>query len=61
MKFLDPDDPFFRRPAVRWLSVLIPVGWSLVEFFWMGSPLFGVVFLGLGAYSAWMLFLRRRG
>ena len=61
MKFLDPDDPVFRRPLVRWACVLVPVGWSLVELFWMDSPFFAAVFFGLGAYAAWMLFLRRKG
>ncbi len=60
MKFLDPDDRFFRRSWVRWVTVLVPVLWAMVEFFWMGSPMFGVLFLGAGAYAGYMLFLRKK-
>jgi hypothetical protein len=61
MKFLDPDDPFFRSPVVRWLTVLIPVSWAGVEFFVMGAPVWAALFLGAGGYAAYMLFLRRKG
>lgn len=60
MKFLDPDDPFFRQPWVRWATTLFPLGWSMVEFFWLGSPMWGVIFLAAGAYAGWMLFLNRK-
>lgn len=59
MKFLDPNDRFFRHPLVRWLTVLLPIGWGLVEFFWIGSPMWGVLFLAAGGYAAWMLFVQR--
>ena len=61
MKFLDPDDPFFRHAWVRWLTVVLPVGWGLVELFWIGQPFWAVLFLAAGAYAGWMLFFRRKG
>lgn len=59
MKFLDPNDRFFRNPLVRWLTVLLPVGWGLVELFWVGSALWGMLFLAAGGYAGWMLFFQR--
>ncbi|MDM7932817.1 hypothetical protein [Tabrizicola sp.] len=61
MKLLDPDDPFFARPWVRWVTVLLPTGWGLAELFWIGSPMWGVLFLAAGAYAAWALLLNRKG
>jgi hypothetical protein len=61
MKFLDPEDPFFRSPLVRWLTVLVPLGWGLVEFVWLKSPFWGILFLAAAAYAAWMLFVKRKG
>jgi hypothetical protein len=61
MKFLDPDDPFFARPWVRWLTVLVPVGWGIAEFAWIGSPFWGLLFLAAGAYAGWALFIARKG
>jgi hypothetical protein len=59
MKFLDPNDPFFRRPVVRWVTVLVPVGWGLMEFIWLGSPFWGILFLAAGGYAGWQLFYNR--
>lgn len=59
MKFLDPDHPFFAKSWVRWATVLFPTAWGLVELFVVGAPMWGVIFLGLAAYAAWMLLLRR--
>jgi hypothetical protein len=59
MKFLDPNDPFFARAWVRWVTVLLPVGWGLTELLWIGSPLWGIMFLAAGAYAGWMLFFNR--
>lgn len=59
MKFLDPNDPFFRNPLVRWGTVLLPLGWGLFELLWVGSPLWGILFLAAGAYAGWMLFFQR--
>ncbi len=60
MKFLDPDDPFFGRAWVRWATVLLPFAWGIVEFGWLGSPFWGMIFFGAGAYAAWMLFFNRK-
>lgn len=60
MKFLDPDDPFFARPWVRWVTVLVPLGWAVAEFVWLGSPFWGILFLALGVYAVWALFLARK-
>jgi hypothetical protein len=59
MKFLDPNDPFFRQAWVRWVSVLSPLGWAGVEF-WKASPGWGVLFLALGLYAGWQLFINRK-
>ena len=61
MKFLDPDDPFFRHAWVRWLTVVLPIGWGLVELIWIGQPFWAVLFLAAGAYAGWMLFFKRKG
>jgi hypothetical protein len=58
MPLIDPDDPFFARAWVRWVSVIIPCFWALVEF-WLGNPFWGVLFGALGGYAAWVLILRR--
>jgi hypothetical protein len=60
MKFLDPNDPFFARPWVRWATVLLPSIWGLVELLWVGSPFWGVLFLAAGAYAGWVLILNRK-
>ena len=59
MKFLDPNDPFFARAWVRWVTVLLPLGWAGVEF-WQGAPIWGVLFLAVGLYAGWMLFFNRK-
>lgn len=59
MKFLDPNDPFFRPAWVRWITVLMPLAWGLVELFYIGSPLWGILFLAAGGYAGWMLFVQR--
>ena len=60
MKFLDPDDPFFARAWVRWLTVLLPIAWGLFELFWAREPMWAILFLAAGIYAGWMLFFRRR-
>lgn len=60
MKFLDPNDPFFRHPLVRWVTVLLPLGWAVVEFVWQGSPFWGMLFLAAGLYAGWQLFFNRK-
>lgn len=59
MKFLDPNDPFFRHAWVRWVTVLVPIGWGLMEFIWLQSPFWGLMFLAAGAYAGYMLFFLR--
>jgi hypothetical protein len=59
MKFLDPNHPFFRNPLVRWITVLLPLGWGIFEFAWIGSPFWGILFLAAGAYAGWQLFFQR--
>lgn len=60
MKFLDPNDPFFRHAWVRWVTVLLPLAWSGVEF-WNGGSLWGTLFLAAGLYAGWQLFFVRKG
>ena len=58
MKLLDPEDPFFRRPAMRWAVFLLPTLWALIEF-WSGAPGWGIAFLAAGLYAGWVLILKR--
>jgi hypothetical protein len=59
MKFLDPNDPFFRqrlgaladRASCRWLG---DGGVLLAD-----SPFWGVMFLAAGGYAGWQLFFVR--
>ncbi len=57
MKFLDRNDPFFRKPWVRVASVAVPAIWSVFEFA-MASPFWGLMFGALAAYAAYELFIR---
>jgi len=59
MKFLDPNDPFFARAWVRWVTVLLPIGWAAAEF-WQGSPFWGMLFLAAGLFAGWQLFFNRK-
>ena len=56
MKILDPDDPFFRPAWRRWVTVLAPGLWGVVEVF-TGNPGWAILFLAAAAYAFWMLFL----
>jgi hypothetical protein len=60
MKFLDPDDPFFAKPWVRWATVVLPIVWGLVELFWTKSTMWGALFIAIGVYAFWALFLNRK-
>lgn len=55
-KFLDRNDPFFRKPVVRVIAVVWPIIWGAFEVY-SGNPGWGMIFLALGAYAAWVLFL----
>jgi hypothetical protein len=37
----------------------LPLGWGLIEFLWLGSPFWGMLFLAAGLYAGWMLFFNR--
>lgn len=56
MKFFDLSDEFFRPAWKRLLVVAITVGWACVEFYW-GETFWGVVFLGIGGYAVYALFV----
>ncbi len=52
----DLDHPWFRPLWRRLLVTGIALGWGLVELA-SGSPGFAILFLALGAYAAWRLFV----
>lgn len=54
-KFLDPDHPMFRKMWVRWVTVLVPTGWAVLEFY-MQSPFWGIIFGAVAVYAAKQLF-----
>ena len=58
MRLIDPNHPFFARVWVRWVSALVPVVWGVLEFVWIGNPMWGVLFLALGAFAFWELVIR---
>ena len=60
MKFLDPNDPFFAKPWVRWATVVLPITWGLIELFWVSSPIWGALFIAVGVYAGWVLILNRK-
>lgn len=60
MKLLDPNDPFFAKPWVRWATGILPLLWGLVEFYFQ-EPAWGVIFVAAGAYALWMLIIKPRG
>ena len=51
-KLIDLADPFFAPAWIRVAVVAVCICWGLFEI-WGRSPLWGVVFLGLGAICAW--------
>ncbi len=57
MKFLDPNDPFFAKPWVRWATAVLPVCWGLFELLWVGSAMWGGLFIAVGVYAGWVLIL----
>ena len=58
MKILDPNDPFFAKPWVRWVTCVLPMLWGLVEFYF-NSPGWGILFVAAGAYAFYMLIIKR--
>lgn len=57
MKFLDRNDPIFRKKWVRVVVVGLPAVWALVEFA-MQNAFWGFLFGAMAAYGAYELFLR---
>lgn len=60
MKLLDADHPFFIPVWRRWVTVLAPLAWSVVEFRYNG-PGWGVLFAGAGLYAFWILIVKGPG
>jgi hypothetical protein len=58
MKLLDPNDPFFRHPATRWATVLVPLAMALAELVFGGGPGWVVVFGAAAAYAFWILIIK---
>jgi len=56
-KLLDADDPFFRQPWRRWATAILPILWGGYEF-WGGNPMWGLLFVGAGAYAGWVLIVK---
>lgn len=59
MRLVDPNAPFFRPLWVRVLCVVLPLIWAAVELF-AGSPLWALLFGGIGAYLGYELFVLRK-
>lgn len=55
-RFLDLDHPWFRPLWRRVAVVGLAIGWGLFELV-AGSPGFAILFLALGGYAAWRLFV----
>jgi hypothetical protein len=55
MQLIDPNHPTYRRLWVRIAIVVVCVGWGIFEFVGGGDPFWGVLALGAGAYSFYML------
>lgn len=53
MPLLDPKDPFFAKPWVRWVTAGVPLVWGVAEFA-MGNPGWGLMFLAAGGYAAFV-------
>lgn len=60
MKLLNPNDPFFAKPWVRWATAILPLLWGLVEFYHQ-EPAWGVIFVAAGVYALWTLIINRAG
>lgn len=52
----DLDDAWFRPLWRRLLATALPLGWGLFELA-SGSPGFAILFLALGLYAGWRLFV----
>ena len=56
MKLLDRNHPFYAPLWRRVAIVAVTLGWALIEFL-AASPLWGTVFLVLGAYCVYEFFI----
>lgn len=54
MQLIDPNHPAYRHLWVRIVIVVVCVGWGIFEFIG-GDPFWGVLALGAGVYSFYML------
>ncbi len=54
MQLIDPNHPTYRHLWVRILIVVVCFGWGIFEFIG-GDPFWGVLALGAGGYSFYML------
>ena len=57
MQLLDPNDPFFRKPWVRWATVLVAYGMGVAELM-MGSPGWAMLFLAAGTFAFMVLIVK---
>jgi hypothetical protein len=60
MKFIDGSHPFFRPLWRRIAVVVFCLGWAVVEFATL-SPFWGVIFAGIGFWSAYEFFIATDG
>lgn len=51
-KLVDLEDPFFAPLWIRVAVVLFCFGWGGFEFY-LGAPLWGTLFVGVGAICGW--------
>jgi hypothetical protein len=56
VNWLDTDHPFFRPLWIRVAVVAVCFTWAFLEWL-VGSPLWGVIAFGVGAYAAWAFFI----
>jgi hypothetical protein len=55
-KAFDLNDPFFKPLWIRVVTVALATGWGIFEFT-AGSPTWGTLFCGIGAYAFYGLFI----
>jgi|GEM_PF-2199278 len=55
--FIDPNDPFFRRPVTRWAAFLVPIAWAALEA-WFGNYGWAMVMAALGGYAGYVLIVK---
>ena len=55
-RIFDFDNPWFRPLWRRILVTVVALGWGVFEIF-AGDPLFAILFVALGGYAAYRLFV----